>query len=149
MNSLVRTNGNLLPSLLNDFFADDWLDSSLDQWRSHGGTLPAVNLRETSEDFQIDVAAPGMKREDFKVELDNNILAISSERLQQQEEKDKHGSYTRREFSYQSFQRNFSLPESKVDRDKIEARYADGILHIVVPKKDEAKVKPVKVIKVS
>ncbi|MBT1696724.1 Hsp20/alpha crystallin family protein [Fulvivirgaceae bacterium PWU4] len=152
MKTLVRTNGNLfpaIPSLLNDFLTDDWFDSSLANWRSSGATLPAVNVRETNDDFSIEVAAPGMKRDDFKVELDNNVLTISSEREDNREKKDSDGNYTRREFSYQSFQRSFSLPENKVEGDKIAARYVDGILHVTVPKREEAKVKPAKQIKVS
>ena len=152
MKNLVRTNGNSfssVPSLLNDFFTDDWFNSSLANWRTAGSSLPAVNVRETNDDFMIDVAAPGMKREDFKVELDNNILTISSELEDKQEEKDKNGTFTRREFSYQSFQRSFSLPENKVDGGKISAKYTDGILHVIVPKREEAKVKPARQIAVS
>jgi HSP20 family protein len=152
MKTLVRTNGNLfpaIPSLLNDFFTDDWFNSSLANWKSSGTSLPAVNVRETNDDFMIEVAAPGMKRDDFKVELDNNVLTISSQREDNGEEKDKDGTYTRREFSYQSFQRSFTLPENKVEGDKIAARYVDGILQVTVPKKEEAKVKPAKQISVS
>lgn len=152
MKTLIRTNGNLfpaIPSLLNDFFTDDWLNSSLANWKSTGATLPAVNVKETNDDFSIEVAAPGMKRDDFKVELDNNVLTISSERESNSEEKGSDGNYTRREFSYQSFQRSFTLPENHVEGDKIAARYVDGILHITVPKKEEAKVKPAKQIAVS
>ena len=152
MKTLVRTNGNLfpaIPSLLNDLFTDDWFDSSLANWKSTGATLPAVNVRETNEDFNIEVAAPGMKRDDFKVELDNNVLTISSQQQNDQEEKNNEPGYTRREFSYQSFQRSFKLPENQVEGDKIAARYVDGILQITVPKKDEAKVKPAKQITVS
>lgn len=152
MKTLVRTNGSLfpsMPSLLNDFFTDDWFNSSLANWRSSGATLPAVNVKETNDDFRIEVAAPGMKRDDFKVELDNNVLTISSHREDRREEKDQDNNYTRREFSYQSFQRSFTLPEDKVEGEKIAARYVDGILHITVPKKEEAKVKPAKQIAVS
>jgi len=152
MKNLVRTNGDSfssVPSLLNDFFTDDWFNSSLSNWRTAGASLPAVNVRETNDDFMIDVAAPGMKRNDFKVELDNNILTISSEMEEKQEEKDKNGKFTRREFSYQSFQRSFSLPENKVDGGKISAKYIDGILHVVVPKREEAKIKPARQITVS
>lgn len=151
MKSLVRTNGSLfpaIPSLLDDFFSKDWLDSSLANWRTSGATLPAVNVRETNDDFMIEVAAPGLKRDDFKVELDNNVLTISSQREDTLDEKDKGGNYTRCEFSYQAFQRSFSLPESKVEGDKISARYQDGILHVTIPKKEEAKLKPAKQIKV-
>lgn len=152
MKTLVRTNGTLfpsVPSLLNDLFTDDWFNSSLSNWRSSGSTLPAVNVRETNEEFSIEVAAPGMKRDDFKVELENNVLTISSQLEDKNEEKDPQGNYTRREFSYQSFQRSFTLPEGKVEGEKIAARYADGILHITVPKKEEAKVKPAKQISVA
>jgi HSP20 family protein len=145
MKSLVKTNGAFfpaLPSLIDEFFSRDWLDSSLANWRVTGATLPAVNVSETNDEFRIEVAAPGMKRSDFKVELDNNVLTISSEREDRSEEKDEHGNYTRKEFSYQSFQRSFSLPENKVLGEKITARYLDGILHITVPKSEVAKVKP-------
>ena len=152
MKTLVKSNGNLfpsVPSLLNDFFTDDWFDSSLSNWRSSGATLPAVNVRETNDDFQIEVAAPGMKRGDFKVELDNNVLTVSSQKEDNREEKHSNGTYTRREFSYQAFQRSFTLPDSKVEGDNITAKYVDGILHITVPKKEEARVKPAKQIAVA
>lgn len=152
MKSLVRTNGNLfptIPSLFDDFLTRDWLDSSLANWRTSGNTLPAVNVKESNEDFKIEVAAPGMKRNDFKVELDNNVLTISSQLEDKHEEKDENGNYTRREFSYQSFQRSFSLPENKVQGDKITAKYTDGILHVTVPKTEDAKVKPAKQIAVA
>lgn len=152
MKSLVKSNGTLfpaLPSLFDDFFTRDWLDSSLANWRVPGATLPAVNVMETNDDFRIEVAAPGMKRSDFKVELDNNVLTISSQREDSSQEKDESGNYARREFSYQSFQRSFSLPENKVLGEKISARYVDGILHVTVPKSEDAKVKPAKQIAVA
>lgn len=152
MKSLVKTNGTFfptIPSLFDDLFTRDWLDSSRANWRDSGATLPAVNVMETSDDFRIEVAAPGMKRGDFRVELDNNVLTISSQREEQSEEKDPKGDYTRREFSYHAFQRSFSLPENKVLGDKISARYVDGILYVVVPKSEDAKVKPAKQISVS
>lgn len=151
MKSLVKSNGTLFPttpSLFDDFFNRDWLDSSLANWRGNGASLPAVNVMETNDDFRIEVAAPGMKRGDFKVELDNNVLTISSERQDSSEQKDSNGNYSRREFSYQSFQRSFGLPENKVLGDKITARYVDGILHVTVPKSEDAKVKPAKQIAV-
>jgi HSP20 family protein len=152
MRSLVKSNGSLfpsIPSLFDDFLMRDWFDWSLGNWRMAGSTLPAVNIIETNDDFRIEVAAPGMKREDFKVELDNNTLVISSEREEKSEEKDQHGNYTRREFSYQSFQRSFALPENMVDGEKISAKYKDGILYITVPKREEAKLKPARQIAVA
>ncbi len=151
MTTLVKTNGRLapsVPSLLNDFFSEDFFKFPLTQWRSEGTTLPAVNIRETPDAFEIDVAAPGMKRDDFKIELDNNVLSISSERQEQHEQGDNGDGYMRQEFSYQAFERNFNLPAKKVEEDKIEARYTDGILHISVPKKEEARKKPARQIKV-
>jgi len=149
MKNLVRSNGNSfssIPSLLNDFLMDDWLDSSMQNWRSAGATLPAVNVKETNDDFIIEVAAPGMSRDNFKVELDNSILTISSDVENNSESPDKNGQYNRREFNYQSFQRSFSLPENKVDGGKISAKYKDGILHVTVPKREEAKIKPARQI---
>jgi HSP20 family protein len=153
MKTLVRTNGNsfsTIPSLLNDFFNDDWFDSAfVNNWRSAGASMPAVNVRESNDDFIIEVAAPGMKRNDFNVALDNNLLTISSRREENSEEKGHEGEYMRREFSYQAFQRSFSLPEAKVEGGKISAKYIDGILYVTIPKREEAKLKPVRQISVS
>lgn len=152
MKTLVKPGGNLfpaIPSLMEDFFLRDLFDTSNGSWTSSGATLPAVNIGETNDAFIIEVAAPGMKREDFHVERDNNMLTISSTREGKQEEKDKGNLYSRREFSYQSFQRTFALPENKIEGDKISAKYTDGILYITVPKKEEAKVKPPKQIAIS
>jgi len=152
MKSLIKSNGTYfptVPSLFDDLFNRDWLDSSLANWRGNGASLPAVNVMETNDEFKIEVAAPGMKRNDFKVELDNNVLTIASERQDSSEQKDSDGNYSRREFSYQSFQRSFALPENRVMGDKITARYVDGILHVTVPKSEDAKVKPAKQIAVN
>ena len=148
MKTLVRQNATLfpsLPSLLEDFLTRNWADSTLAS-RNYSATLPAVNVKETNEEYIIDVAAPGMKRDEFKVELDNNVLTISSQREEEQEENGENRNYTRREFNYQSFQRSFTLPENKVEGEKIVAHYVDGIVHITLPKRDEAKVKPAKQI---
>jgi HSP20 family protein len=152
MKTVLRTNGNLfpaLPSLIEDFFNRDLVDSSVFNWRETGATMPAVNIAETNEDYLIEVAAPGMKRENFKVELDNNVLTIASHIENEREEKNDKSNFTRREFNYQSFQRSFSLPENKVEGEKISAKYSDGILYVTVPKKEEAKVKPARQISIS
>ncbi len=153
MKTLMRPNGNLfpsIPSLFDDFIWRDLFDSSNGNWRSDGATLPAVNVVENNDGFIIEVAAPGMKREDFRVELDNNMLTISSTHREKKEDNsNKPNQYTRREFSYELFQRSFSLPENKIEGDKISAKYTDGILYITVPKKEEAKVKPPKQISIS
>jgi len=152
MKNLVTTNGNSfssIPSLLNSFLTDDWFDSTLANWRTAGASMPAVNVRESNDDFVIEVAAPGMKRNDFNVALDNNLLTISSRREENSEEKGHEGEYMRREFSFQSFQRSFSLPEAKVEGGKISARYTDGILYVTIPKREEANLKPVRKISVT
>jgi HSP20 family protein len=94
------------------------------------------------------MAAPGMNKEDFKIELDGNQLTISSEKQMMDEEKDG-DRYTRKEFSYQSFQRVFQLPKEVVDAENIQARYENGVLHLVVPKREEAKQRPPRMIQIA
>ncbi|MFD3002819.1 Hsp20/alpha crystallin family protein [Pontibacter toksunensis] len=115
---------------------------------SERGSVPAVNVRESSDAFELEVAVPGMTTQDFKVELDDNTLVISAQREDKHEEQNEKENYTRREFNYQSFVRTFSLPEKLVEGDKISANYHDGILHITVPKTEEAKVRPAKQIQI-
>jgi HSP20 family protein len=109
--------------------------------------VPAVNIRETAEAFEVEVAAPGMKKDDFKVELDGNRLIIQSERRDQREQKEGE-RYNRREFSYQSFQRVFQLPNNVVNAEQIEAKYENGLLHLVIPKREEAKQRPPRTIQI-
>ena len=152
MKDLVSANGNSspsIPSLLNGFLTDDWFDSSLANWRSARVSMPAVNVREGNDDFVIEVVAPGMKRGDFTVALDNNILFISSDRQEGTEQNGRKDEYLRREYSFHAFQRSFSLPEAKVEGGKISAKYSDGILYVTVPKKEEAKLKPARQIAIS
>ena len=128
---------------------DDFLNDNFLNWPGRmngGGTLPRVNITETDEDFRVEMAAPGMKREDFHVELDNDILIISSEVSDTHE--DNNSSYTRKEFNYESFKRSFHLPNT-VEADKIAAKYEDGLLRLVIPKKEEARRKPAKRIEIS
>lgn len=98
------------------------------------GDVPAVNIKDQKGQYVIEFAAPGLKKEDFKVDLDNYVLTISSEKKEENEEKE--GSYSRREFVYNSFNRSFTLPRS-VNIDKIKADYSNGILAISIPKKEE------------
>lgn len=133
------------PSFLDEFFGGDIFSSARNS-SFIGNSLPAVNVKENGNDFEVEVAAPGMKKEDFKIELDNNILGISSERTQENnEEKD---NYTRREFSYSSFKRTFSLPDS-VNSETISAKYDNGVLKIVLPKKNEEQIAKSKLIEIS
>jgi len=136
-----------LPSLFDNLFSRDLMDWGTFNFSNTNTTLPAVNIKETADDFQIEVAAPGMNKKDFKISLDNNQLVISSEHKEEKKEED--DSYARREFSYQSFQRSFTVNQNLVDGEKISAKYADGILNIVLPKREEVKPKPAKEIKIS
>lgn len=133
-----------LPSLMENFFGRDLFD--LGNIASPGATLPAVNIKDTKDSYIVEVAAPGMKKDDFKIKLDNNQLIISSEKETKEEEHEE--DYTRKEFSYESFQRSFNLPQSAV-ADNISAKYSDGVLNITIPKKEEAKQKPSREIKIS
>lgn len=111
-------------------------------------TIPSVNIKETPESFIVEMAAPGLTKNDFKIELDNNRLLIQSEKQNAREETENE-RYSRREFSYQSFQRTFELSKDVVDADKIEAKYENGLLHLVIPKKEEAKKRPPRMIQIS
>ena len=102
-------------------------------------SLPAVNVLENEDNFKIEVAAPGLKKENFKVNVDANQLTISAKQENTTEESTE--KYTRKEFSFTNFQRVFTLPQT-VAGDKIEATYTDGILTLTLPKKEEAKPKP-------
>ena len=137
-----------MPGFFNDLFTRDLWNWGLNNNSVTNTTIPAVNIKETPENFVVEVAAPGMKKEDFKVELDNNLLTIKSERTNEWENKEGE-KYSRREFSYQSFQRSFQLPAQVVDADRIEAKYESGLLHLVIPKKEEAKQRPPRMIQIS
>jgi HSP20 family protein len=128
---------NNWPSLVDEFFGKDLLGNFIDGFT--GVNTPAVNILDEKDDFRIEVAAPGLKKDDFKIDLNNNVLTISSERTDERE--DKKERYMRREFSYSSFKRSFTLPDT-AQVDKISANHKDGILQITIPKKEEAKVKP-------
>ncbi|HPE33950.1 MAG TPA: Hsp20/alpha crystallin family protein [Bacteroidales bacterium] len=137
-------NKDMFPSIFREFFDRDFFDTA--NMGFNDSTMPAVNIKETKDDFLVEVAAPGLKKEDFKIELDNNLLIISSEKEDRKEES-KEGEYTRQEFSYQSFKRTFTLPSTIEEKD-IKAKYKDGILNITLPKKEEAKEKPKKMISI-
>lgn len=106
-----------------------------------------MNIKESTDAFEVELAAPGLEKKDFNIELNNDILTISSERKIENETKEGQ-QFARREFSYQSFSRSFTLPNT-VDNDKIKAKYDNGILRVSIPKKEEAKPKPVKQIDIS
>ena len=140
---------SLLPTV-SRFFADDWnnvFDWSNRDFTSTFTSLPSVNIQELPDHILVEVAAPGMKKEDFKVEIHNGVLTIQSEVQNAEDKKD--GAYTRREFSYQSFKRSFNLNDNIVDHNNVEAKYEDGVLKLYLAKKEEAKVKPARVIKIT
>lgn len=136
------------PSIFDKFFDGELMDWNRTNFSSTNSSLPAVNVKENSHEFLIEVAAPGMNKNDFKIEYDNGRLTISSEHKEKAEDKDGE-KVTRREFSYQSFQRSFTVAETAVDANKIAANYKEGILFITLPKRDEIKPKPAKEIKIS
>lgn len=144
--TLVRA--SQAPSFFDRVFDDDLFNWFSNRMASHNESVPAVNIKEEDEAFEVELAAPGMAKEDFHIELDKDVLTISSEHKEEQEDKQEDERFTRREFSYQSFSRSFTLPQS-ADGDKIEARYDNGVLYIHIPKKEEARPKPAKRIAIN
>ncbi|MBN1990823.1 MAG: Hsp20/alpha crystallin family protein [Bacteroidales bacterium] len=126
--------------LFSDFFNPSFLDST------EKGTMPAVNVYEGKDEFTIEVAAPGLEKKDFQINLNNNVLEISSSKEAKSEYKEE--NVMRREFSYTSFKRSFTLPET-ANTDAIKASYRDGILDVKIPKRDEAKERPSRQIAIS
>ncbi|MGO3154830.1 Hsp20/alpha crystallin family protein [Mesonia sp.] len=144
--SLVKRTENWLPSTFDDMFKTDWLGGT-SHVNNIGVSVPAVNIKESEYNFLVEVAAPGKAKEDFNIELDHEVLTISSEDKKENKEEGK-GKFTRREFSYRTFKRAFSLPES-VDHAKINASYEQGVLLIELPKKEEAKIQAKRSIEIS
>lgn len=147
--SLANTNSNAnfptWSNLLDDIFNRD-LPSVFSSNFNTGITLPKVNIKETADAFIVEMAVPGLKKSDFQLDLDNQVLCISTELEEENEHQEE--NYTRREFGYASFKRTFTLPET-VNDEGINATYKDGILNIHLPKKEEAKQKPSRTIKIS
>ncbi len=138
---------NTIPSIFKRFFDGDWMDWENSNFADINSTLPAVNILENKDDFQVELAAPGLKKEDFKIDFDDGRLIISSEFKDEKETKDK--KFTRKEFNYRSFQRTFSIPKSLVNHEKITASYENGLLKVTLAKAEEVKQKPVKQIRIS
>lgn len=141
--TLVRYQ-NQWPGLFDRFFNNDFEGWNRNNFSMTNTTLPTLNIKETKDSFLVEVAAPGFEKPDFKIELNNDLLTISSEKKVNNELKDGE-RITKQEFSYQSFSRSFTLPEH-VDEEKISAKYENGILSIDIPKKEEAKPKSPKLI---
>jgi len=126
-----------VPSIFNDFFKpwNEWYENSGSPL-TNKITVPSVNISETVREYKVLIAAPGLKKDDFKIDLEGNMLSISSEKKEQKEEKGE--KFSRKEYSFSSFSRRFTLPDG-VNRDKIEATYEDGILQLMLPKSDISK----------
>ena len=126
----VRRTQNWLPSIFNDFFHNDWMVKA-------NATAPAINVFETEKEYKVELAAPGMTKEDFNVHIDEeNNLVISMEKKTENKEEKKEGRYLRREFSYSKFQQTMILPDD-VDKEKISAQVENGVLNIDLPKFSE------------
>ena len=138
--SLVKRNRLFFPTM-EDFLGPDWFGGT----SNVVNTLPAVNIKENDKSFELELAIPGQKRDDFNIEVDEQVLTISMETRTEDEETTDH--YTRKEFSFSSFSRSFTLPDT-VDESKIDALYREGILKILLPKKEEALPKPKRLINI-
>ena len=140
MRIVKYNNNNVFPSLMNEFFNDDLRMNFFNRRHS----VPSVNSLENNDSFEIDLAVPGMKKDDFTIELNDKILVISSDNSNY----DQNERRRLNEFNYSSFQRSFSVPES-VELDKIKANYKNGILKIKLPKRKDSITKPNRVIDIS
>lgn len=124
----VRRSQNWLPGIFNDFFGNEWMEKA-------NVTSPAINIMETENDYQVEVAAPGMTKNDFNIRIDeDNQLIVSMEKKDECREEGKHGRYLRREFSFSHFQQTMILPDN-VETNNIEAKVEHGVLTVVIPKK--------------
>jgi HSP20 family protein len=127
MTPMRRYEQNWLPGIFNDFFANDWMTRT-------NATAPAINVIEDEKDYKVEVAAPGMNKEDFKVNVtDDNYLVLTVEKENESKDEDKKRKYLRREFSYHKFEQSLALPED-VNKDEIKASVNDGVLTIDIPK---------------
>ena len=138
-------NGFFLPTVLDEFFGRELLRPS---FSTTGVSTPAVNIIETNDDFRLEMVAPGMKKENFNLQLQENVLTISYDHEDNREGPGRDGEYRTHEYNYHSFSRIFSIPET-VESEKIQAKYEDGILNVLIPKRDDAKGKPARRIEIS
>ncbi|MEA5129570.1 MAG: Hsp20/alpha crystallin family protein [Proteiniphilum sp.] len=140
--AIIRRTNNWLPSVFNDFFGNEWMENS-------SKSVPAINIQQNENGFTVEVAAPGMTKEDCVVRIDDdNNLVISFEKKNEKEDKDKKGAYLRREFSYTQFQRRMVLPDD-VEKEKITAKVENGVLTVEIPtREEEEKVSASKLIEI-
>ncbi len=128
--TMYSNNNNWIPSIFNDFFADPWVPSKI------AGTAPAINVSEDDKEYKVEVAAPGMTKDDFKINVANDELVIAMEKKGDSKDEDKDKKYLRREFSYSKFEQHLTLPDN-VERENISAGMNDGVLTIDIPKMTE------------
>jgi HSP20 family protein len=137
MKAIIKKNGSIpaVNTYLDDFFSRDIFDLTDKNFSALGSDIPYANLKETDTTLEVELAVPGMKKEDFKIEIENNMLKISSKKEIKKGETEEKENYVRKEFSYHSFYRSFYLPHF-IDENKIEASYTNGILQVIITKKE-------------
>lgn len=139
--TIIRRTNNWLPSVFNDFFGNEWMENN-------NKSVPAINIQQNENGFTVEVAAPGMTKEDCNVRIDeDNNLVISFEKKSETDEKDKKGTYLRREFSYTQFKRTMLLPDN-IEKENISAKVENGVLTVEIPTLNEEKVKASKMIEI-
>jgi len=144
--TIVKRKNYVAPNFWDELFNDNYLPGFFDRESDKNGlSLPAVNVEENDKEYRIEVAAPGLEKEDLKISVEDSVLTISSEKKTENEEKD--DQYIRREFSYNSFRRSFNLPE-ETNLDKVSAKHKNGVLNVYIPK-SEVKVTTSKEVKIS
>lgn len=149
MSNLMKLPGIFpgIPKVFDEFLTGDLAKKIDSLTRNFKPSVPLVNIRETKDEFEIELAAPGLQKDEFTIELDKNVLVISACNKEKKAESGK--NYTLREFNYNSFKRSFDLPEKIVNLEKINATYEHGLLKVRIPKKEETKEKPVKQIEIA
>ncbi|RZS96836.1 Hsp20/alpha crystallin family protein [Cecembia calidifontis] len=147
MSTLAKKNGGFWPKMIQDFFGADPFAWDEKFWSPEKAIeVPSANVIENDKEFKLELSAPGFDKKDFKVEVSDGILNISAEKEHKTEEKKE--NYRKKEFSYSSIRRSFSLPDNVLD-DKIDAKYDNGILNVIIPKNEKVENKSKKAITVN
>jgi len=138
MNSLVKRNDHRSPALWSDPFSRFFRNDLIDFWNMRmPDTVPSINISEEKDRYKVEVAAPGLKKEDMNIDVDGNLITISSEqRTETKGDTNGDGHYSRREYNYSGFSRSFTMPEN-ADPEGLKAKYSDGILCLTIPKKKQ------------
>ncbi|WP_281226817.1 Hsp20/alpha crystallin family protein [Flavobacterium aquiphilum] len=149
--NLVKRNSAInsaWPMLFDNFFNRDAFKEGNLNFYDDRTSIPAVNIKDNPKAYALEMIAPGMEKTDFKIELENDVLTITAEKSTQNSDADE-GVYSRKEFSYQSLRRSFTFPQDIVDKDRIEAKYKDGILYITIPKRENTTNNTIRQIEIS